>query len=350
MFHTLQLISLMPDRFFWRRSFFLPLLAVSFFSFSQNVSKRFVINGYAQGTSYSIVYYHNDSIGLKNDVEFLLKQIDSSLSIYKPYSLISRFNNNSGPVKPDQHLKYILALSAKITRETKGIFDITIGRLTEFWGFGASQNKSVNDPVLLKQALACKGLNKIKWSDSLLIKQDACIKLDVNGIAQGYSVDLLAALLETHDIENYVVELGGEIRTKGRRVSSNEPFKLAIEIPGNDIYSASDSLLQIHIPNGAITTSGSYKKYRETNGKKIHHLFDARNGKPVHNEMIAVTVWAPSAVIADGYDNAIMIMGYKKGWRFIEAHPDLAALFIYRNKKGQIVAKPSSRFAAMIIK
>lgn len=348
MSHTLQFISLMPDRIFWRRSFFLPLLAVSFFSFSQNVSKRFVINGYAQGTSYAIVYYHNDSIPLKNDVEFLLKQIDSSLSIYKPYSLVSRFNNNSGPIKPDQHLKFILDMSAQITRQTKGIFDITIGRLTEYWGFGASSFN--NEPGLKRQAMACKGMNKIQWSDSLLFKKDSCIKLDVNGIAQGYSVDLLATLLESHNIQNYVVELGGEIRSKGKRTTTNESFKLAIEIPGNDIYSSSDSLLQIHIPDGAITTSGSYKKYKESNGKKIHHLFDARNGKPVHNEMIAVTVWAPSAVIADGYDNAIMIMGYKKGWRFIEAHPDLAALFIYRNKKGQIVAKPSSRFAAMIIK
>ncbi len=326
------------------------LLLTALSSFSQTNFKRFYIKGYAQGTSYSIVYYHSDSLSITPEVQALLDRIDSSLSIYKPYSLISAFNNYSAAIIPDQHLKNIIKQSQAIHLDTRGIFDITIGRLTEFWGFGAKASTDFTDNHHRREALKCKGMNYLILTDSTLSKSLPCIKLDVNGIAQGYTVDLLANLLESKNIFHYVIELGGEIRTRGRKLPANEPFKLAIEIPAVDIYSTSDSLLQISIPEGAITTSGNYKKYKESNGKKIPHLFDARNGKPVHNEMIAVTVWAASAVIADGYDNALMIMGHKKGLRFVESRPRLAALFIYKNKKGEIVAKPSSRFASMIIK
>lgn len=318
--------------------------------FAQSPFQRFSITGTAQGTTYSVVYYSNGKYIQKHSIDSLLNAIDSSLSIYKKYSIISRFNNSTSPVKIDAHLDQVINMSRSIHNDTKGIFDITIGRLTDYWGFGINTTSEHTYRAQLKASLSCKGMDKIFVADSFLIKADPCIKLDVNGIAQGYSVDLIAQLLRNYGVNDFVIELGGEILISGKKQTTNEPLKIAIEFPAESGYERSDSLLQLIINFGAVTTSGIYKKSIESGTKKVNHLFDARNGKSVSNNLIAVTVWAHNATVADGYDNALMVMGLKTGLKFVEKRKDLAAIFFFRSKNGQIQMKASSRFAPLIVK
>ena len=135
--------------------------------------------------------------------------------------------------------------------------------------------------------------------------------IDVNGIAQGYSVDMLANLMEAYGINNYVVELGGEIRVKGRK-PGNEKMKVGIESPVSAERDLGMMQRVLVIDSGAITTSGNYRRYYESEGKKISHLLDPKTGYSISNELIAVTVFAEDAITADGYDNALMVMGLNK--------------------------------------
>jgi thiamine biosynthesis lipoprotein len=161
-------------------------------------------------------------------------------------------------------------------------------------------------------------------------------------------VDVLAGFLEERGINNYLVELGGEIRIRGRKQPENSIMKIAIEVPGNGEWNISSSQKIIQVEAGAITTSGSYRKFYESKGKKISHIIDARSGYPSRNELISVTVFAADAITADAYDNALMVMGLKEGLAFVERRKDIAAHFIYRKKDGSIADTSSSRFRHLV--
>jgi len=303
-----------------------------------------MISGSAQGTTYHITYYAKDSSVTKFQIDSILNKIDSSLSIYKPYSLINQFNNSTDGLVADKHLREVVNKSIETCLSTKGIFDITVYPYTEAWGFGIKKIDSTPSAKTIQQLHSCVGSKKLFWSGNKLGKKAACVKLDPNGIAQGYSVDIIADFLSSNGINNYLVEIGGELRVKGRRQPDNSKMKIAIEVPGEDQWNISLSERVISIEEGAITTSGSYRKYYESKGKKISHIIDARTGYPAQNELISVTVFAKDAITADAYDNALMVMGLKKALAFVRNRKDISAHFIYYKKDGSLADTASARF------
>ena len=184
--------------------------------------KRFTISGVAQGTTYSIIYYAEDSIVSKAMIDQQLMNLDSSLSLYKPYSRINQFNNSASGIMIDKHLLQVVKESILTYKQTNGLFDITVQPLVQAWGFGVTKTKDIPDSVTIKNILPCVNTKLLQLKGNKLSKAKPCVKIDLNGIAQGYSVDVLAALLEKHGINNYIVELGGEIRVKGRKQPSGE--------------------------------------------------------------------------------------------------------------------------------
>jgi thiamine biosynthesis lipoprotein len=306
--------------------------------------KKFTITGHAQGTTYSITYYASDSIVTKYQTDSLLNKIDSSLSIYKSYSLISQFNNSESGITIDDHFKNVVEKSLAVCRDTKGIFDITILPIIQAWGFGTKPIDSLPSKATIRILKKCVSSKYLSLDDHQLKKSRPCIKLDVNGIAQGYSVDVLATLLEKNGIHNYIVELGGEISVKGRKQPGNEKMRIGIEAPPDNEFAPGSVQRIVELDSGAITTSGSYRKYYESQGKKISHIIDARTGYPAQNELISVTVYAKNAIIADAYDNALMVMGLKKALNFVEKRNDIAAHFIYRKSNGAVADTASSQF------
>jgi thiamine biosynthesis lipoprotein len=187
----------------------------------------------------------------------------------------------------------------------------------------------------VKSLLRHVGADKIGIKGNFLFKTEPGVQLDLNGIAQGYSVDLLASLLEHHHIYNYLVELGGELRVKGHK-PGNEPFKVGIEgISGDDLDPAPMRKV-IEPGEGAITTSGNYRKHHEAGGKQVSHLMDPLTGYPVQNELISVTVYARNAITADGYDNGFMAMGLHRTLAFLLKRKDMGAYIVYRRPNGLI--------------
>lgn len=311
--------------------------------------KKIHITGFAQGTSYSITYYAKDSVVTKFRIEELLARIDQSLSIYNQQSLISTFNRSDKGIKMDKYFRTIFKKSIEVNKETKGLFDITVLPLVEAWGLGIVKPGSLPNDSSLKELKNCVGSDLLWEVNNFLYKKKPCVKIDMNGIAQGYTVDLLAELLEKNNVENYLVELGGEIRVKGNKKPSGEKFTIGIESPQEDEFLASRLQNVFYVQAGAVTTSGNYRKFIETNGKKLAHLINPVSGKPMENELISVTVYAKDAITADAYDNAIMLMGLQKGLKFVEEKKELSAYFIYKNQNGSITDTASSEFYKFMI-
>lgn len=310
--------------------------------------KRVDLAGEAQGTTWHVTYYSKDTRVKKSQIDSLLLVIDSSLSIYKPYSCIVAFNKSSSGIMIDEHFRRVVEKSLETYYLTDGIFDITIMPIVEAWGFGAKAIDTLPDSNAIQTLLKCVGSQYLHLNGHRLSKLKPCVRVDVNGIAQGYSSDVIAGFLERNGIVDYIVELGGELRVHGKKQPENKPFKVGIEAPSDDDFISHPMEKILVLDNGGVTTSGNYRKYYESNGKKISHLMDPHTGYPVQNELISVTVYAKDAITADAYDNSLMAMGLKKGLEFVEKRKDLAAFFIYHLPDGNIADTASNRFYKLI--
>jgi FAD:protein FMN transferase len=309
--------------------------------------RQFCVEGFAQGTTYSVTYYAADSAVSRAEIEGILAALDSSLSLYKPYSIINAFNQSATGVAIDKHLRAVVEKSLEVYAATGGTFDITVWPLVNAWGFGVKKIDSIPSKAVLDSIMPCIGSNKLQLRGASLYKKFPCVNIDVNGIAQGYSVDVLAALLEQKSIADYLVEIGGEMRLKGNKQPGDEKMKLGIESPADNPFAAPQIKTVIIPGNGAITTSGSYRKFYESSGKRITHIIDPRTGSSVQNELISVTVFAKDAMSADAYDNALMVMGLKEGLRFAQQQK-IEAYFIYRGRQGVMLDTATAGFYGLV--
>ena len=325
------------------------LAAICLFSATHRPEiRKYFITGEAQGTTYQVIYYSADSIVSKKQVDSILIKLDSSLSLYKSYSLINRFNASDSGLVTDDHFLTVLQKSLTTFHETGGIFDVTVQPLVQAWGFGPTQATKLPESATIQQIKKCVGSQNLKvWRDKV-VKKRPCVKVDLNGIAQGYSVDVIAMFLDRCGIANYMVELGGEIRVKGRKQPGNEKMKIGIETPGDDEFETGIMQTVIALDEGSITTSGNYRRYYESEGRRITHLIDPRTGYPIENELISITMYAKEAMTADAFDNALMVMGLQKAMDFVEKRKQLAAHFIYKAKDGTLRDTMSSRFQELI--
>ncbi|ANH81339.1 thiamine biosynthesis protein ApbE [Niabella ginsenosidivorans] len=336
----------------WRLSGFLTVVLVFSFFRKSNELKPYHVNGFAQGTTYHITYYAEDSVLRRSQADSIFHSIDSSLSVYKPYSLITRFNQCKRGIIADRHLKKVVAKALEVSRASGGIFDITVMPLVKLWGFGP-EGKTKAEPTArqIREVLSYVGYRKIYFKEDSLIKKDYRTTIDVNGIAQGYTVDVIAGFFESKGIRNYLVEVGGEIRVKGSKQPSGELMKIGIERPSETVDDSNPVLIKrIRVKEGAVTTSGKYRNAYKSGSKKISHLMDPRTGYSIRNEMISATVLAKDGITADAYDNVFMGMSVNEAFAFLKKHPGLEGYFIYSGKDGAVADTASAGFNALLEK
>ncbi|SEL04673.1 FAD:protein FMN transferase [Parapedobacter koreensis] len=310
--------------------------------------KRHTITGYAQGTDYTVTYYAADSLISKIAIDSILAVIDSSMSLYKPYSLITKINGSGkGLFQVDEHFDKVLTHSFAIYRDSKGVFDITVAPLVELWGFGVRKIAKFPDSTEVRQALACVGMDKIRRKGGRLEKRVPCVQLDMNGIAQGYSVDVLADYLEYKGIARYLVELGGELRVKGPKPDGT-PMRIGIERPSiGGGMAAVDGVMEVQ--EGAVTTAGSYRKFLQDSERRVSHHIDPKTGYPFDTGIIAATIYAKNAVTADGYDNVIMAMPPDEAIAFVNQRKNLEVLVVYKDTSGVVRDTMSVGFKKLIV-
>ncbi|WP_316819343.1 FAD:protein FMN transferase [Pedobacter nyackensis] len=325
--------------------FLFPLI-FSFFKAKDH--REYIIRGYAQGTDYSVKYYATDSIVTKYAVDSILSVIDSSMSLYKPYSNINRFNESSEGLDLDPHFTAVMRKSFTVYKATKGKFDVTVAPLVQAWGFGPKRIDKFPDSAAVKELLNCVGMDQLRLKGSRLTKSKPCINVDLNGIAQGYSVDVVADHLIKKGLTSFVVEIGGELRMKGPKPDGSG---MRIGIEGPALTANGEPVIRhvISINSGAITTAGNYRKYLQKGAKKIAHLIDPKKGYPLDNALISVTIYAKDAVTADGYDSPIMAMDVNEALDFVASKKGMEAYIIYHKKDGSVADTLTKGFKKMIV-
>ncbi|HUX57451.1 MAG TPA: FAD:protein FMN transferase [Bacteroidales bacterium] len=285
--------------------------------------------GFTQGTTYSVVYDNRKNITpelLKVDVEKILHNFDLSLSIYLDSSIISKINRNEDAI-PDSFFVEVFNRSLLISEMTRGAFDITVGPLVRAWGFGPDAHKSF---AIEKRDSLMKlvGMDKVSIINGHLIKSDTGISLDVNAIAQGYSVDVICRYFDNLGILNYLVEIGGEVRAKGTKAGAH--WRIGIDRPEENNMSPGESLQAIiKISDKALATSGNYRKFYVEDGIKYSHTIDPRTGYPAKNRLLSATIIADDCTMADGIATACMVMGTDSAIMFINRNPQLSGYLVF---------------------
>lgn len=277
------------------------------------------------GTIYHITYQHPE--GLKEDIEAELQQFNNSLSPFSKESVITKINNNTS-TQTDAWLDTVFRTSQEVYRITDGAFDPTISPLINAWGFGFSKQDSIT-PAMIDSILQFVGMERISCQGGEITKQDPRMTLNFSAIAKGYACDVIGDLLIEKGVENFLVEIGGEITAKGSN-PKGEAWRVGINTPvegspalSNDI----EEVVQIH--NGGMATSGNYRNFYIKEGKRIAHTIEPKSGYPVQHSLLSATVIAKNCMLADAYATAFMVMGVEQSLEIAESLPEVEAFFIY---------------------
>jgi thiamine biosynthesis lipoprotein len=290
--------------------------------------------GFAQGTTYSMVFENDGSLNgqeLKADVEKILRDFDMSLSLYVDSSILSKVNRNED-VTPDSYFLNVFKKSAEITEITDGAFDITVGPFVKAWGFGPDAHKSFTESK--RDSLAkFVGMDKVRIENGKVVKTYPGVDLDFNAIAQGYSVDVVYDYFDSKGIKSYLVEIGGEVRVKGDK--QGVMWRIGIDRPSDDnMLPGNDLQAIISLKNRSLATSGNYRKFYVENGIKYSHTIDPRTGYPARNQLLSATIIADDCATADGIATACMVFGKEKTIEFLGFHPEFDAFLVFSEDTG----------------
>lgn len=287
-------------------------------------------SGLVFGTSYNITYQSNDN--LKPEIEKVLAEVDASLSPFNEKSVITHVNRNEA-VTLDDHFITVFRLSSEIYKDTEGAFDITVAPLVNAWGFGF-KNGTMPDKQAIDSLKQFVGFDKVKLQDGKIVKTDDRLILDCSAIAKGYGVDAVAKMLKSKGINNFMVEIGGEIVASGEN-PKGAPWRIGVSKPEDDSVSVSNDIQGIiNISDKAMATSGNYRNFYYKGGKKYAHTIDPKTGCPVQHSILSATVVSDECAKADAYATAFMVMGLEKAKAVLARHKDMMAYFIYSDDKG----------------
>lgn len=286
-----------------------------------------------------------ESIQLAEKVDNLLKKINAQMSTYDKDSELSKFNQYQGndARQISVELNQVLAESIRLAHLTNNTLDVTVGPLVNLWSFGPEKRaEKVPSQEMIAATKQHIGIAKLHLENRLLSKSDAKVYVDLSAIAKGFAVDKVAELLEQNDINNYIVDIGGEMRVKGMK-TNKQAWVIAVEKP----ISGTRAVQQVIMPgDNAVATSGDYRNYFEDNGIRYSHTIDPETGWPINHKLVSVTVVHPSSMTADGLATAIEVMGPEKGFEFAKAN-NLAVYLISKTEDG-FAEQATEQFSRLI--
>jgi len=290
------------------------------------------LSGYAQGTTYHITYENEIGTDFDSQIDSILKAFDLTFSEYIPNSVITRINKNDSTVEINDMFATVYNKSLEVYEASGGAFDITVAPLVEAWGFGPEKKERASK-AQIDSLLEFVGMQKISIEGKKLIKESPGITLDMNGIAQGYSVDIVCHFFDSKGIKNYMVEIGGEVRAKGKN-DKGKLWRIGVDRPSYTDNPGENLQVILSLDNKAMTTAGNYRNYFEENGVKYSHIIDPHTGNPVKNRLLSVTIVADDALTADAYDTPCMVLGLERTRELLKKHPELDAYLIFNDEQG----------------
>jgi thiamine biosynthesis lipoprotein len=285
---------------------------------------------------------------LRERVESELEAVNLAMSTYIPGSEISRFNR----IDPgdffsiSDRFEQVMQAAVRVHEDTGGAFEPTLGPLVDLWGFGSKGRRTGPPaPDAVAEALSRVGLQHIVVGREGLRKAVSGVELDLSAIAKGYGVDRVLDLLMQEGLENVYVEIGGEVACRGVN-AQGVPWILGIQFP--DALSGAHAYRRLRLKDRALATSGDYRNFYQTGEGRSHHILDPRTGQPASHGLASVSVLAKDCMTADAVATALYVMGAEEGMSWLQAHPDLEALFIVRTPQGFVVERTEGFAVALL--
>ena len=311
-----------------RNIFWLILLLIGSLWVITNNQKKLEykkIQGSIFGTIYAITY--QSDLDIKEDVTQELNRFDYSLSPFKEQSIISKVNRNED-VELDSLFINVFNRSQEISKLSQGAFDITVAPLVNASGFGFKKGE-FPDSIMIDSLLQHTGFQKVRLINNTIIKDDPNIILNASAIAKGYAVDIIGDLLDSKNITNYMIDIGGEVLAKGKN-AKGLPWRIGINKPIDDALATNQEIeLVINIENKGIATSGNYRNFYIKDGKKYAHTIHPKTGYPVQHNILAATVLADDCMTADALATTFMVLGLDESLKLLTQLDEIEACFIY---------------------
>lgn len=306
----------------------------------------FALEGHTQGTLYHIKYKGNAD--LTNEIDSILNDFENSMSTYRENSTISRVSKNDNTVVLDSYFLECFNRGNEISNISNGAFDMTVAPLVNIWGFGFEHNQDA-DQDAIDSIMQFIGYNKIKIENDKIVKDDPRIMLDASAIAKGQSVDVISNYLESLGVENYLVEIGGELRAKGTK-DNGENWIVGIDKPiDNSGYDFRELQVKLKVFNMSVATSGNYRRFYIKDGQRYSHTIDPKTGYPVKHGLLSTTVIAPNCMTADAFATAFMVLGVEESMKIANNDSTLEAYFIYSTEKDSINIIYTDGFDKLIV-
>lgn len=310
---------------------------------SQNQVK---FQGRAQGTYYEITYYDTKSRNFQTEIDSLLDAFNLSLSVYEPNSIISRINRDELDVELDKWFITVFKEAYYVAEKTGGNFDFSVGPLVNAWGFGFTDRMKL-DSLVVDSLKMLVGYRNFRIKENILLKDIPGSQIDFNAIAKGYAVDVVGKFLESKDVTNFLVDIGGEVLARGSK-PGGQPWRVGIEKPAENAESARELKAVIRLENMAVATSGNYRRFYEEDGIRYSHTINPFTGYPVQHTLLSASVLADNCITSDAIATAFMVMGKDKTIEFLESNPELEAFLIYSNLDGEILTWATPGFESLM--
>lgn len=301
------------------------------------------------GTSYSIIYMSDTELDYQKEIDSVFFAVNKSLSTYIPESDISKINSGDTTVQVDHMFKDVFELSRTIHKVTNGYFDPTVGTLVNAWGFGPGEQVAM-DSIKVDSLLRYVGFDKVRMnSKGRVLKENPAIYFDFNAIAKGYAIDRVAVLMDNLGVANYLIEIGGEVVSKGVNTIKNKSWTVGIDNP--ESQNRREAKIAIKLENRALASSGNYRKYRvdENSGEKYVHTVNPITGYTKNSKTLGVTVLANNCATADGYATAFMAMDLDLAQEIVASDKSLDAYIIYVDKDGTVLEFMTEGFQKTIL-
>jgi FAD:protein FMN transferase len=312
------------------------LLLIVFFSCAKKQQRKtyLELQGYTVGTTY-LIQYDANSGNLKKEIGDLFAEMDRSINVSNPSSVLSKMNSNDSGVTVNNHISALFNLSSQVYKETEKAFDPTIEPVVSWWGKDVKKfiYPELVDSSTFDSLKALTGFSDLYASGGTVIKKRSGIQLNFRNIYEGYMADKIADLLNSYNVLNYRIEIGGKLKTKGND-QKGKPWEIGLDDPTDNAKRR--PLLAVAPLNGnGFAMAGSYRDFYTKGEMKLSFTIDPATLRPVDHTLISAAVFAPSAAEAQAYANAFLVMGVEKTKIFLRTHPKLQAYLISTNYKGE---------------
>ena len=313
----------------------LVVVGLAYIAFPQG-AYEIKYRGRTMGTTWSVKIHSDQKYDpeIANAIQSELDFVEHLMSNWREESDVSRFNRSeiNSCTSANVVTLAVVVTSQRISDLSDGAFDVTIGPVIDLWGFGSKFNKqNIPEQEDVDEALARTGLQSMYVTDDQICKRDKNVELNVSGIAKGYAVDRVAMKLDSLKLNNYLVEVGGELKAQGLN-GRGTYWTVGVEQPNHDLLAAGYRTA-VPLVNTAIATSGDYRNFFEVSGSKYSHIIDPTTGYPVTHNLASVTVLASSSMEADAWATALLVLGPEKGMEIAKLQ-SLAVLMIVRKDEG----------------